>query len=522
MNQLILGDTQDVLAVLEPQSIDLVYIDLPPQIADPITVAHDTKQAKGYQEWLKYTISNTLPLLKNTSSVFINIPSCLKDWAVNEALNGYFEQENYKGEIKWKPTQPTGNLSVNTSLQHTTILYYAKSEQYTCNYPYNELYLHQIYQYEDSKGRYRLDSLNSVHADGFFYEYKGHQAPANGWAFPEETLIEWDSLDLLNIPTNNEQPITFKKYYIAPKDQNQNLCQVSPFNAPHKGFTYQSKNPHHLLRRLIQYASNEGDTLLSINLKSGRLLKLADQYKRFWIGIDSAVANIKRAEYLLNKESTQGFSLRIYQYESHTRLHSEAEKFESWIKDQFQDQLMEDASVVIQLGNNLGLSAIDRVLTEYIQPFRKKWFYAPNNEQLYHGVLVGNSFSQYAIEEAQRLNTYENIRLKLVSLNDLTPTPVKPEISYVVQTSDKEQQQIQFELKVDNQQEVAFYSWDFDYNPQKAFCPEAMLQQQPQLSHHFAPGKYTVAVQTTQKDGLSSIQTLDIEIKSNLEEKIAS
>lgn len=522
MNQLILGDTQDVLAVLEPQSIDLVYIDLPPHIADPATVTDGSTQAKSYQKWLEHTVQNTLPLLKNTASVFINLPSNLKDWAVNQALTTHFTQENYKGEIKWKPTQSTSNLSVNTSLQHTTVLYYAMSEQYTCNYPYNELYLHQIYRYEDSKGRYRLDSLGSAHADGFFYKYKGHEAPANGWAFPEETLSEWDGLDLLDIPADSNEPITFKKYYIAPQEQSQSLCQVSPFNAPQKGFTYQSKNPHHLLRRIIQYASNEGDTLLGINLKSGRLLKLADQYKRFWIGTDAAVANVKRAEYLLNKESTQGFSLRIYQYEPHTRLHSEAEQFENWIKSQLKDQLMPNASAVIQRGNNLGLSAIDRMVTNHIQPFRKKWAYEADNEQLYHGILVAYSFSQYAIEEVQRLNTYENIRLKLLSLRDLTPVPVKPEISYVIQDSDNEEQEVQFKLNLANHQEVAFYSWDFDYTPQQAFCPQAMLQQQTELSHRFAPGKYTVAVQTTQKDGLSSIQTLEIEVKSSLEEKIAS
>ncbi|WP_299456294.1 DNA methyltransferase [uncultured Microscilla sp.] len=522
MNQLILGDTQNVLAVLESQSIDLVYIDLPPHIVDPATVTSSNKQAKDYRKWLKNTIKHTLPLLKGTASVFINIPSSLKDWAVNTALPNHFEEAHYKGEIKWKPTQNAGNLSVHTSLQYTTILYYARSEQYTCNYPYNEHYLNQIYRYEDNKGRYRLDSLNSVHADGFFYSYKGHEAPTSGWAFPEETLTEWENLGLLNIPTNNDDPITFKKYYIAPKDQTNRLCQVSPFNAPQKGFTYQSKNPHHLLRRIIQYASNEGDTLLSINVKNGRLLRLADQYKRFWIGTDTLVDNIKQSEYLLNKESSQDFSLRIYQYEPHTRLHSEAGQFEKWIKEQFEPQLLNDASIIIRLGNNLGLSAIDHMVKHHIQPFRKKWFYENHPEHLYHGVLVGDRFSKYAIEEVQRLNTYENIRLKLVTLDDLTPVPVKPEIQYTIQASDNEQQEVQFELKVDDQQNIAFYSWDFDYQPDKAFRPQEMLKQQAELTYNFAPGKYMVAVQTTQKDGLSSMQTLEIEVKSNLEEKIAS
>lgn len=525
MNQLILGDTQNVLAVLEPKSIDLAYIDLPSDIIDPAEVNSNNKTAKQYRKWLNTTVKNTFPLLKDTASIFINIPSSLKTWAVDKAFSKYFGKENYKGEIKWMPTQNESKLSVNTSLLHTTILYYSVSDLYACNYPYNEHYLQKIYQYRDHKGSYRLDSLESSHADGFFYKYKGHEAPATGWAFPVESLEEWDALDLLNIPEDRGEPITFKKYYVNQKNTGNSLCKVSPFNSPQKGFTYHSKNPANLLRRIIQYASNEGDTLLSVNLRNRRILQQADQYKRYWIGIDASLKNIKSAEYQLNKANSHDFSLRIYQHEPRTRLYSEAEKFETWITEYFQPQLMNDASVIIKLNNNLGLSAIDSIVKAHIHPLRKQRLNNADNQDLFHGVLVGSSFSQHAIEEAKRLYTYENIRLKLVAIDDLIPVPQAPEIQYTIDTPNnngQEEQEVTFNLQVNNNQSIAFYSWDFDYQPDKIFRPQIMLQQDPNLTHSFAPGRYTVAVQATQKDGLSSIQTLEIEVKSSMEEKIAS
>ena len=169
------------------------------------------------------------------------------------------------------------------------------------------------------------------------------------------------------------------------------------------------------------------------------------------------------------------------------------------------------------------MSAIDHMVKTHIHPFRKKRLNDVDNQGLFHGILVSSSFSQYAIEEVKRLHTYENIRIKLVTLDDLTPVPVKPEIQYTLHALDKdEQQEITFSLLAPDNQPVAFYSWDFDYQPDKVFRPQVMLNEQADLTHSFAPGQYTIAIQTTQKDGLSSTQTLEIEVKSNLEEKIAS
>lgn len=520
MNQLILGDTQNVLAVLEPKSIDLTYIDLPEYFSDHIEITQTSKITKKYQRWLSKTLKQTLPLLKDTASVFINVPTLLKDSILEKTCIKHFKQGSYKGEIRWEPPQTDNSLSVTSSLTNSTILYFSVTDTYTCNYPYNERYLHHVYQHKDKKGCYRLASLTSSHANGFFYEYKGYRAPENGWSCSEATLEEWDALGLLHIPENKEAPIRLKKYYIAP---HKNQYQVSPFNISKKGFVYRSKNPSNLLRRIVQYASNEGDTLLNINVHNGSTLKVADQHKRFWIGVDNSVEHIKSTEYQLNKDNSRGFSLRIYQYEPYTRLYSEADSFETWLKRQFQPELMEDASVILKCNDKVGLFAIDHMVETCVRPYRKKWFKHTDSKR-FHGILVGNSFSKYAFEEVKRLYTYENIRLKLVTLNDLTPTPLKPEIQYSLkQTKENGQQEVSFSINTSNSKAVAFYSWDLNYNESdKVFRPEVILKEQPELTYSFAPGQYTVALQTTQKDGLSSLQTLTFEVKNTLEEKIAS
>ncbi|HAS39628.1 MAG TPA: hypothetical protein DCS93_04075 [Microscillaceae bacterium] len=434
MNQLILGDTCQVLSVMEPKSIDLVFIDLPADIKNPSLINGKNQASKSYKKWLKNTLEKVAPVLKKTSSIFISVPTSLVDWACKYAAAPVFDKKNYKGEVRWQAPDTEGSLSVNSSLTHTSLLYFTTSGDFTYNHP--------------------------------------------------------------------NQDYTLKV-------------------SPQTPFVYRSKNPINLLKRILQYTSNEGDTLLSIGVHNSRLLKLADQQKRFWVGIDDSVKHIKSTEYQLNKDDAHPFSLRIYEYEPFTRLHGEADGFEHWVKSQFTDVLVEEASVVLKCEQKLGLQAVDQMVETHIKPFRKKWL--ESQESKLHGVLVGTGFSQYASEEVQRLHTYENIRLKLVTLDELIPAPQTPDIQYVINTSENNTQEVSFNLQSLEESPEAYYSWDFNYNlKDQIFRPQVMLSKQVELTQKFAPGEYTIALQTTQKDGLSSLQVLHLEIANQIEEKIAS
>jgi len=434
MNQLILGDTCQVLSVMEPKSIDLAFIDLPADIKNPFLINGKNQASKNYKKWLKNTLEKLIPLLKKTSSIFINVPINLIDWVQKNATASVFDKKNYRGEVKWQAPDTEGSLSVNSSLAKTSLLYFTISEDFTYNHP----------------------------------------------------------------------------------DQARKL----PIS-PQKPFVYHSKNPVNLLKRILQYTSNEGDTLLSIGVHNSRLLKLADQQKRFWVGIDDSVKHIKSTEYQLNKDGAHPFSLRIYEYEPFTRLHGETDGFGHWVKSQFSDDLVEEASVVLRCEQKLGLQAVDQMVETHIKPFRKKWIESEENKL--HGVLVGTKFSKYASEEVKRLHTYENIRLKLVTLDELIPLPQIPDIQYVINASENDVQEVSFSLQGFEQLSEAYYSWDFNYNlKDQVFRPQIMLSEQIELTQKFAPGEYTVAVQTTQKDGLSSLQIVHLEIANQLEEKIAS
>mgnify|MGYP001048519489 CR=1 FL=1 len=435
MNQLILGDTQQVLSIMEPKSLDLVFVDFPSHIKDLTSIDGKNQASRRYKRWLKDTLAKLVPLLKKTSSIFINVPIPLTHWALKNAATPIFDKQNYRGEIKWQAPDTEGSLSVNSSLTQTSLLYFTMSEDFTYNHPNQSRVL----------------------------------------------------------SSTNETP-----------------------------FVYRSKNPINLFKRILQYTSNEGDTLLSIGVHNNRLLKLADQHKRFWVGIDNAVKSIKSTEYQLNKEGTHPFSLRIYEYEPFTRLHSETVGFEDWVKDQFSDTLVEEASVVLKCNYKLGLQAVDQMVETHVKPFRKQWL--ESQESKLHGVLVGTNFSKYALEEVKRLHTYENIRLKLVTLDELIPSPQMPDVQYVINNIEDDSSEVSFSLQGSEQPSEAFYSWDFNYSTKdQVFRPQIMLSDQKEFIRKFTPGQHTVAVQTTQKDGLSSLQVLHLEINADqVEEKIAS
>ncbi len=114
MNQLILGDCLEVLQKIEPESIDLIYID-PPFFSNRNyeIVWGDKGEMRSFQDrwsggidqyidWLKMRVLEMHRLLKPTGAMLLHC-----DWHANayirvKVLDEVFGSNNFRNEIIWK------------------------------------------------------------------------------------------------------------------------------------------------------------------------------------------------------------------------------------------------------------------------------------------------------------------------------------------------------------------------------------------------------------------------------------
>lgn len=133
-NNIICGDSLELLRSVPDQSIDVTFADPPFNLGKNYNSYKDSLEFKEYLDWCNIWIIELVRVTKNTGSIFLhNIPKWLTYYS--SFLN---EISEFKHWISWDaPTAPMGK-----SLQpsHYGILYYAKNEEfnkfYEIRYPH--------------------------------------------------------------------------------------------------------------------------------------------------------------------------------------------------------------------------------------------------------------------------------------------------------------------------------------------------------------------------------------------------
>jgi len=190
INQLILGDNLEILKTLEPDSIDLIYLD-PPFFSNRNyeVIWGDAGEVRSFQDrwsggidhyigWLKERVVEMHRVLKPTGSIFLHC-----DWHANayirvEILDRIFGMHNFKNEILWVRSNPKSLASKIFPNTTDSIFWYTKSDKFVFNKVFGEhdlSYVDKAYKYEDEKGRYRLLPLLNPNDDrpNLTYDFLG-------------------------------------------------------------------------------------------------------------------------------------------------------------------------------------------------------------------------------------------------------------------------------------------------------------------------------------------------------------
>lgn len=298
MEKVLFGDCLDLLKEFENDSIDLIYLD-PPFFTNTIQKLKTRdgskefsykdiwKSNEEYAEFLYYRFIELKRVLKDTGSIFVH---CDRNSThiVKTLLDDVFGLEQFQSEIIWYYKR-WSNSRKGLLPSHQTIYFYSKTSDFKFKTIYGDYSqttnIDQILQkrVRDNNGKTvyaRDENGNTINSD----IKKG--VPLN---------------DVWEIP------------YLNPKARER--------------VGYPTQKPILLLERIIEIASDEGDTILDPFCGSGTTLVAGKLKKRKVIGIDISEDAIKLTNSRLNNPIKSESNLLQKGKDAYNNVNSLVEKF---------------------------------------------------------------------------------------------------------------------------------------------------------------------------------------------------
>jgi len=567
MNQLILGDNLEVLRKIDTESVDLIYLD-PPFFSNRNyeVIWGDEGEIRSFKDrwsggvdhyiaWLKERVIEMQRILKSTGSIFLHC-----DWHANsyiraDILDKIFGYSNFRGEIIWQRTNAHNDAKKKLAVLSDTIWYYSKSVNFKYNPIYTSFsknYIKNSYNQEDEKGKYMSDNLTGAGINKNDFEWKGyHPATRNRhWAIPvipienlvgKEKAKELTTIQKLEILfENNLIEITkngtprFKRYF----DNSKGLLlgniwsDINNIQSQAKErIGYPTQKPEELLKRILEMSTNKDDLVLDPFVGGGTTIAVAEKLERNWLGIDQSVQAVKVTELRLQKDLnlfSKPFVVQLHKYDYDTLRNKPAFEFETWIIEQYggtantkqrsdlglDGKTKENTPIQVKRSDNIGRNVIDNFHSAVMR--NDKALYEKNkSENKTVGIIIAFSFGKGAIQEVARLKNQENVKIELITVAEIVPIAKKPTLIVKFNdlgTDSKKLREIEFFATAESESGIEFFAWDFNYNVEKGFSAEILLDKDGKQNYKFKAGSYSIAVKVIDYEGLENIEIVKLKI----------
>ncbi len=161
------------LALLPDESVDLIYLD-PPFFSNRFyeVIWGDEAEVRSFEDrweggiqvyvnWMRERLYEMHRVLKKTGSLYLHCDPAASHY-LKVMVDGLFGRERFRNEITWRRTG-AHNKAQRYAPIHDTILFYAKSRNYTWNYPKRPYMRGHVEQYfeQDDQG-WRTDYYGNV------------------------------------------------------------------------------------------------------------------------------------------------------------------------------------------------------------------------------------------------------------------------------------------------------------------------------------------------------------------------
>jgi DNA modification methylase len=398
-NVLYCGDNLEILATMEKESVDLIYID-PPFFSnrhyeiiwgDEAEIRSFEDRWEGginvYIEWMKGRVMELHRVLKTTGSMYLHC-----DWHAGHYLkmmcDEVFGPNNFRNEIIWHYKRWTAGMK-DFQRMHDTIFRYCKTNNFTFNLQYED--------YQETTMKYHKWEIDE-HGNKFYVKHGKKIEPYRVYM--------------------NKKGVKLNDVWKLP--------QIGPIGTERLG--YPTQKPEALLERIIKASSNEGDLVLDAFCGCGTALVVAQKLGRRWIGIDispSAISLIKRR---LNKigvsesdiditgmpqrvEDLKKFKPYEFQYWAINEMHGtpSPRKAADMGIDGF--SFIEHHPIQVKQSESIGRNVVDNFETALRRYYKHKI-------KDMKGYIVAFSFGKGAREEVARVKK-EGIDITLITVQDI-------------------------------------------------------------------------------------------------------
>ncbi len=301
-NKFIFGDNLLVLKELLPSyknRIDLIYIDPPFGTGQEFNSLDDTNAYSDklvdsvFLEFLRKRLIILREMLSEKGSIYLHIDKKIGHY-VKIIMDEIFGYNNFISDITRIKCNPK-NFSRKAYGNYTDmILFYTKKRDYHIWNDTTETMTKEKRKelFPKKHPKFGYYTTNPIHAPGKTIngdtgkKWKDIKPP-NGrhWRYSREVLSELDEKGLIEWSGNGNP----RKIVLASEHKGFKIQDLWEFKD--KGLSYvdyPTQKNHDLLRRIILNSSDENSIVMDCFAGSGSTLKVADELKRKWIGIDNS------------------------------------------------------------------------------------------------------------------------------------------------------------------------------------------------------------------------------------------
>lgn len=309
------------LALMPPETVDLVYLD-PPFFSnrryeviwgDEAEVRSFEDRWSGgievYADWMRSRLVEIHRVLKPTGSLYLHCDPNASHY-LKVVLDSIFGASRFRSEIVWKRSTAHSDTKQGRRQHgriHDVIFFYTKSDEWTWNpqyTQYDDAYQEGMYKHVEPEtgrryGLFDLTGPGGASKGNPRYEVLGVTRYWRHTKASMEDLIREGRV----VQTKPGAVPRYKRYLDEmPGVSLQDLwTDIRPVGAQaRERLGYPTQKPEALLERIIETSSNQGDVVLDPFCGCGTTLVVAEQAHRQWIGIDisSTACNLMKRRLL--------------------------------------------------------------------------------------------------------------------------------------------------------------------------------------------------------------------------------
>ena len=330
-----IGDSLDVMGRMDPEFVDLIYLDPPfnsnanysaaagsesegaeftdiwsaemmdtdwveslreshPALHRAVLVPESGRD-RSYLAYMGRRLLEMRRILKKDGSIYLHCDSSASHY-LKVMMDSIFGRKSFRTEIIWKRAG-SHNDSKGFGRIHDTILFYgARINTDAVRVPLTPEYIRERYCHEDENGRYAAApcTCKALLGKGYSYEFMGHSGP---WRFPERRMKEMERAGRLHISSKRGFP--YRKLYLH---ENRGIAppsiwtDISSMKSRSERAGYPTQKPVALLKRIVEASSDPGDLVLDPFCGSGTTCIAAQELNRKWMGIDRSRKAIRVAQ----------------------------------------------------------------------------------------------------------------------------------------------------------------------------------------------------------------------------------